>query len=188
MNIAKQAPRKSTCCFPKKTIQAAALFAAVALTGLGWSNPSQAEEYLQIYRASTAGVSVGSPDGFKLARPGTKIRLRQDIIQLAPDNKSWVALQYLRDGVVRSYAGLLLKTIPSWQGASYRFPCTLSGKVHVTWRPVVGRGFRACSDGLVFVPTSKLATSETRRSLPPEFKQLFAAVSWPPFNPQKILW
>ena len=181
MTVDRQTKQKCDRCFSQKAIRAAALLAAVALTSLGWSSCSQASEYLQIYRSSNGGVFIYSPDAKQssLARPGDKIRLRQDTLLIAPDHKSWAALQFLQDGVVKSYAGLLLKTVPSWQRASYTFPCTASGKFHIVWRPVVRKGFRACGGGLTLVPAADLATSETGASLPPEFEWLFAAVSWP---------
>ncbi len=193
MYLAKRENRTFSHHFGKKVVQVVALFGAVVLVNLDWDSDSQANEtYLQIYRASTRGVVLqtnGIERQTRFAFPGSKIGLRQDKLQIAPDNKAWAALQLVADGVVQNESGLLLKTIPSWQGASYTFPCTVSGKVHVTWQPVVGEGFRACGGGLMLVKASELAhTSELEHRISAEFEPLFTAVSWPPSHSQEILW
>jgi len=144
---------------------------AIALASLGGGKRSQASEvYLQIYSVSTSGVAIRSVDtrAIRRARPGAKIRLHQDTLVLAPENKAWATLQLVKDGDVQNdYAGLVLKTVPRWQGASFTFPCTLSGKFHITWRPFLSGGRLQ----------GKLAAGEAWIVGEPRLEWLFVAIS-----------
>ena len=114
---------------------------------------------LQVYKAASRGVSITSNDGTNTrGKAGKKIQLRKDTLQTSPDNKSWAALQFLRDGAVKNYEGLLLKTIPSWGGTSYTFPCTAAGTFNATWRRIVKDASRTCDGGLKLLPPSELPT------------------------------
>ena len=128
-------------------------------------------EILQIYRLDTqGGITLTPNDTTERSKPvdrATRVRFFQDTLNIAPNNKSWAALQFVKDGFIQTYNGMVLKTIPSNTGASYIFPCMAQGNFTLSWNRVVQEG-RMCNGGLTLIEDSKLASN----FLPINFGQL----------------